>query len=213
MASPEFDVCIIGYGPVGASLANLLGQSGLRVIVLERDGTVHHLPRAVSLDGEGMRLVQTMGLADELLPRLNVSRNIRHVSADGRLLLLIARGGIGPEGWHNAYRFYQPEFEALLRKGVQRFANVDVRLRREVFALDVLEDGVRVRYENLCIGCAERDQRALRRRLRRGALDRAALHGCFAPRPAFARALDCGRHDAGCSRRAACRKRPTKAAA
>ena len=152
MASPEFDVCIIGYGPVGASLANLLGQSGLRVIVLERDGTVHHLPRAVSLDGEGMRLVQTMGLADELLPRLNVGRNIRHVSADGRLLLLIARGGIGPEGWHNAYRFYQPEFEALLRKGVQRFANVDVRLRHEVFALDVSEDGVRVRFENLASG-------------------------------------------------------------
>ena len=68
-----------------------------------------------------MRLVQTMGLADELLPRLNVGRNIRHVSAEGRLLLLIARGGVGPEGWHNAYRFYQPEFEAVLRHGVSRF--------------------------------------------------------------------------------------------
>ncbi len=28
MASPDFDVCIIGYGPVGATLANLLGQRG-----------------------------------------------------------------------------------------------------------------------------------------------------------------------------------------
>ena len=115
MASPEFDVCIIGYGPVGASLANLLGQSGLKTVVLEREPSVYHLPRAVALDGEGMRLVQTMGLADELLPRLNVSRNIRHVSADGKLLLLIARSGVGPEGWNNAYRFYQPELEAVLR--------------------------------------------------------------------------------------------------
>ena len=96
MASPEFDVCIIGYGPVGASLANLLGLSGLKTVVLEREPSVYHLPRAVALDGEGMRLFQTMGLADELLPRLDVSRNIRHVSADGKLLLLITRSGKGP---------------------------------------------------------------------------------------------------------------------
>ena len=72
------------YGPVGASLANLLGLSGLKTVVLEREPSVYHLPRAVALDGEGMRLVQTMGLADELLPRLNISRNIRHVNADGK---------------------------------------------------------------------------------------------------------------------------------
>src|ERR1700691_2438177 len=107
--APAFDVCIIGYGPVGATFANLLGMSGLKTIVLEREPSVYHLPRAVSLDGEGMRLVQAMGLADELLPRLNVGRNIRHVSADGKLLLLIARSGIGTEGWQNAYRFFYPE--------------------------------------------------------------------------------------------------------
>jgi 3-(3-hydroxy-phenyl)propionate hydroxylase len=150
--APRYDVCIIGYGPVGAALANLLGMNGLRVVVLEREPSVYHLPRAVALDGEGMRLVQTMGLAEQLLPLLSVSRNIRHVSADGKLLLLISRGGIGPEGWHNAYRFYQPEFETVLRNGVARFACVDVRLRCEAFALDEFGDHVRVRYENLATG-------------------------------------------------------------
>jgi 3-(3-hydroxy-phenyl)propionate hydroxylase len=152
MASPDFDVCIIGYGPVGASLANLLGQAGLKTVVLEREASVHHLPRAVALDGEGMRLVQTMGLADEMLPRLDIGRNIRHVSTDGKLLLLIARGGVGPEGWNNAYRFYQPEFEAVLRRGVSRFPAVDVRLRSEVFALDESDQAIRIRYENLASG-------------------------------------------------------------
>jgi 3-(3-hydroxy-phenyl)propionate hydroxylase len=152
MASPEFDVCIIGYGPVGASLANLLGLSGLKTVVLEREPSAYHLPRAVALDGEGMRLVQTIGLADELLPRLNVSRNIRHVSADGKLLLLLTRSGVGSEGWNNAYRFYQPEFEAVLRHGVSRHPSVDVRLRNGAFALDEGADHVRVRYENLAAG-------------------------------------------------------------
>jgi 3-(3-hydroxy-phenyl)propionate hydroxylase len=150
--APQFDVCIIGYGPVGAALANLLGMSGLRVAVLEREASVYHLPRAVALDGEGMRLVQTMGLAEQLLPLLSVSRNIRHVSADGKLLLLISRGGIGPEGWNNAYRFYQPEFETVLRNGVARFASIDVRLRCEAFALDDFGDHICVRYENLAGG-------------------------------------------------------------
>ncbi len=151
-AAPQFDVCIIGYGPVGAVLANLLGMCGLRVVVLEREPAAYHLPRAVALDGEGMRLVQTMGLAEQLLPLLSVSRNIRHVSTDGKLLLLISRGGIGPEGWNHAYRFYQPEFEAVLRDGVRRFASVDVRTRCEAFALDEAGDHVRVRYENLTTG-------------------------------------------------------------
>src|ERR1700689_1333669 len=150
--APQFDVCILGYGPVGAALANLLGMSGLRVVVLEREPSVYHLPRAVALDGEGMRLVQTMGLAEQLLPLLSVSRNISHVSADGKLLLLISRGGIGLEGWHNAYRFYQPEFEAVLRNGIARFASVDLRLRCDAFALDEFGDHVRVRYENLTTG-------------------------------------------------------------
>ena len=152
MASADFDVGIIGYGPVGATLANLLGQRGIKTVVLEREPSVYHLPRAVALDGEGMRLFQTMGLAGDLLPRLDVSRNIRHVSADGKLLLLIARSGTGPEGWHNAYRFYQPELETVLRNGVSRFPSVDVRLRSDAFALDETRDHVRIRYEDLKSG-------------------------------------------------------------
>ncbi len=152
MSSPDFDVCIIGYGPVGAALANLLGMGKLRVAVLEREPSVYHLPRAVALDGEGMRLLQTIGLAEQMLPHLQVSRNIRHVSADGKLLLLLSRGGVGPEGWNNAYRFYQPEFETVLRNGVARFPLVEVRLRCEAFALDECGDHVSVRYENLSSG-------------------------------------------------------------
>jgi 3-(3-hydroxy-phenyl)propionate hydroxylase len=149
MAMPDYDVAIAGYGPVGAMLANLLGMSGLKVVVLEREASVYHLPRAVSLDGEGMRLFQTIKLAETLLPKLNVSRNIRHVNTEGKLLLLLARGGIGPDGWNNAYRFYQPELEAVLRAGVARYPNVDVRLRHDVFALDERDGHTRLRFENL----------------------------------------------------------------
>lgn len=148
----DYDVAIVGYGPVGAALANLLGMSGLKVAILEREPSLYHMPRAVSLDGEGMRLFQTMGLAEALLPKLGISRNILHVNAEGKLLVMFARGGIGPDGWHNAYRFFQPELEEVLRSGVVRYGNVDVRLRCDAFAVDDRGDHVLVRYENLGSG-------------------------------------------------------------
>lgn len=148
----ETDIAIIGCGPVGAALANLLGAAGLGVVVLEREPSVYHLPRAISADGEAMRLFQTIGITEAILPLMNTSRNIRHVNADGKLLLLLARGGTGPEGWNNAYRFHQPELEASLRASLAELPNVETRLRCEAFALDECDDHVRVRYENLADG-------------------------------------------------------------
>ena len=57
------DVAIVGLGPVGALLANFLGQAGLSVVVLERDVDIHPLPRAVHFDGETMRIFQAAAQA------------------------------------------------------------------------------------------------------------------------------------------------------
>jgi len=38
-----YDIAIVGYGPTGATLANLLGMQGLEVAVIERDRTVQEI--------------------------------------------------------------------------------------------------------------------------------------------------------------------------
>ena len=53
------DVVIVGLGPVGAMVANLLGQAGVTTVVLERDGAPHTMPRAGSTDDEVMRIFQS----------------------------------------------------------------------------------------------------------------------------------------------------------
>jgi 3-(3-hydroxy-phenyl)propionate hydroxylase len=149
----DFDVALIGYGPVGATLANLLGLLGLRTVILEREASVFHQPRAASFDAEAMRVFQTVGLADAILPTVRAGRNIRHINADGKLLIRLTRPDTaGPEGWKGAYRFHQPTTEAILRKGVERFPRIDVRLRADAYALDESDDSVRVRYEDLNSG-------------------------------------------------------------
>ena len=50
------DVAIVGYGPVGATLAHLLQKCGLSVLVLEREAEPFDLPRAVHFDDEVMRV-------------------------------------------------------------------------------------------------------------------------------------------------------------
>ena len=149
----EFDVGVVGYGPVGAMLANLLGRCGLTVGIFERESGQYGLPRAAHFDGEVMRVFQSAGLADALLPMLRVNAGMRFVNAAGELLINWPRPQeVGPQGWHPSYRFHQPDVEAVLRRGVTRFAGHREMFRADVFALDQRSDGVAVRYEDLTSG-------------------------------------------------------------
>jgi 3-(3-hydroxy-phenyl)propionate hydroxylase len=152
-AAEPYDVAVVGLGPAGATLANLLGLRGLRVLVLEREADVYRLPRAIHFDGECMRVFQAMGIAEQLRPHLFVSPGMKFVDAGGRVLIDWSRPtGIGPQGWAPSYRFHQPDFEDVLRRRLAAHANVDVRLRQEVFALEEQGDHVQLRVEDSASG-------------------------------------------------------------
>ena len=147
------DVVIIGFGPVGAMLANLLGLQGISTLVLEREAAILNLPRAVHFDDEVMRLLQTVDLAQAMQPFVHVSPGMKFVDDAGRLLLDWPRPQeVGQQGWHASYRFHQPEFERVLRDGLARWPSVTVGLRSEAFALEQERDAVMVRYEDLATG-------------------------------------------------------------
>lgn len=153
----EADVAIIGLGPVGAALANLLGAAGIRTLVLEREAAAYHLPRAVHFDDEVMRIFQSMGLAEAILPFTHVSPGTRFVDGEGRLLLEWSRPQeVGPQGWNHSYRFHQPDLEAVLREGISRYSCVTIRNRADVFALEPGADSVGLRIEDLSNGTISR---------------------------------------------------------
>ena len=77
----------MGLGPVGATLAHLLGMLGVKTLVLEREPVAYHLPRAVHFDDEIMRVFQWIGITDELLPQLRINPGMRFVGPNGKLLL------------------------------------------------------------------------------------------------------------------------------
>src|ERR1700749_1836969 len=107
----HFDVAIVGYGPVGQALAALLGRAGHRVVVFERFQEIYRLPRAVHLDHEIMRLLQSLGLAEVLAEEMVPVRDYQWFGADGELLLRFEPRSPAPSGWDGDYMFFQPELE------------------------------------------------------------------------------------------------------
>ena len=158
-ASPVADVAIVGCGPVGALLANLLGQAGLAVDIYDREREVYSLPRAVHFDGEVMRIFQSVGLADRIAAATRPSSRGMHFIDDRDRTLMVRRGveGPGPQGWAGNWYFHQPDLEVILRDGVARFANVRVHLGHEVASIDDLD----ARYIVGCDGARSLVRRAV----------------------------------------------------
>ncbi|OOK84535.1 FAD binding domain protein [Mycobacterium kansasii] len=143
-----YDVAVIGYGPTGATAANLLGQLGLKVVVIERDPDIYGRARAISTDEEVMRIWQSVGLAERLQQDMLPDRPISFVDADGRsfINLTIESHGTG----HPPQQFlYQPAVDKVLREGVDRFPNVEVLLQHECLRVAPKGDAVELMLADL----------------------------------------------------------------
>src|SRR6201993_372006 len=143
-----YDVAVIGYGPTGATAANLLGQLGLKVLVVERDPDVYGRARAISTDEEVMRVWQSVGLADRLQQDMLPDRPLHFVDADGVPFIQMA---VTPRGCgHPPQQFlYQPAVDHVLREGVQRFPNVEVLLEHECLRVQNKGDHVELMLADL----------------------------------------------------------------
>lgn len=126
---PDCDILIVGFGPVGAVMAGLLGQCGRSVIVVDAEPDIYPLPRAAHFDHEIMRIFQALGIVDRISPYIRVAPNYEFQSADGRPLIRVEREGlIGVSGWPVGFNFYQPGLETEIRAKIAEMPNVDVHL-------------------------------------------------------------------------------------
>ena len=141
----DADVAIVGYGPVGQALSALLGRAGYRVVVFERFKDFYRLPRAVHLDHEIMRLLQSLDLAEALADEMVPVRDYQWFGADGELLLRFDRQGLAPSGWEASYMFFQPELEAAIDRHACVPAGVTIERGWIAEGLEDLGDHARLR--------------------------------------------------------------------
>ena len=146
----DYDIAIVGYGPVGATAAALLGGQGLRVVVIERMAGIYDKPRAITADHEIMRVMQFAGIGAELGAHIRPHPGTQYLGVDGEP---IKRTDVIPPpyplGWPTGIHFIQPEYEAMLRGAVARHDNIDVLLSHELVSFQDFGDRIALEIEGL----------------------------------------------------------------
>lgn len=150
MENLDCAVLIVGCGPTGVVLANLLGQLGVRVVVLERDRDVYPVPRATHIDEETLRNFQSTGLIEALTPYTTPFGTMKLVDPDGTALFEQWVGHPeAPHGYSGSRFFDQPVFERTLRGGLARYPHVRLLVGTEAVAYAQDGDGVVVRAKDV----------------------------------------------------------------
>lgn len=124
------DVLIVGLGPVGAALANLLGSYRVNTVVIDKAEELFLAPRAIALDNEALRILQMCGINDkdiDTVPIPEVRMYSRHF---GQYSRAITGGSI--DGHPKLVTFYQPQLEQVLRGQLDYAPNVTVMLGAEL---------------------------------------------------------------------------------
>jgi 3-(3-hydroxy-phenyl)propionate hydroxylase len=140
-----YDVVIVGYGHVGATLAALLGELGLRVAVFDKSEEIYPKPRAVGFDHDAMRLFQRIGICDDLQPYIEPFRDELYIDSSGREIQRITQiPEPFPLSWQPYFTCNQPAIEQALRTGIAHMSNVSISLGTEYLKLQQLPDRVLV---------------------------------------------------------------------
>jgi 3-(3-hydroxy-phenyl)propionate hydroxylase len=147
------DVAVVGAGPVGLALAGLLIRQGLTVVLLDRGRHGVIKPRATHLDDEAVRVIQAMGVADELEPDFYVPSPFNLYDRDWNSLAhTTLRKEIGDQAWRYDYMFHQPTFEARMRELLGESPAVTAHYGVDVTAVTQDADQATVRARDLDAG-------------------------------------------------------------
>ena len=121
-------------------MGNLLGMFGIDVLILERNTGLSDLPRAISLDDEGLRICQAMGLSHAVIENVLLDIDAHYISGKRSLVK------VSPTSKRNGYplisTFHQPEFEATLLHGLKRFPCVSIQFQHHLEKFEQNDTGV-----------------------------------------------------------------------
>lgn len=136
----ECDVLVAGGGPTGVTLAVLLAQLGVKVLVADKAAEVYPLPRAAHLDHESMRILQQAGVAHDVMASSRHVARYDFLNAAGEILLRFeGMDQRGPGGWPLANMIHQPSVEHALRGALARLPQAELHCGWELQSFS--EDG------------------------------------------------------------------------
>lgn len=133
----DVDVIIVGAGPVGLTIANTLGVAGVPSLLIEKLDKIIDYPRAIGIDDESLRTLQTAGLVDQVQAHITPDHWMRFFTASGKCFASI-EPRTDEFGWSRRNAFIQPQVDEILYQGLQRFK--DTRVLFEQSVTDITQD-------------------------------------------------------------------------
>ena len=127
---PYFSIIIVGAGPIGLAMGNLLGMFGIDVLILERNAGLSDFPKAISIDDEGLRVCQAMGLGHAVIENVLLDIDAHYISGKRYFAKVVPTSR--PNGFPLISTIHQPEFEATLLQGLKRFPGVSIQFQHYV---------------------------------------------------------------------------------
>jgi len=135
------DILVVGMGPVGVCMAALARLQGLSVIAIDREPDIYPLPRAAVFNDEVMRVFQSMGVVDQILPFTRMSERYQFLTADGDVLIDVPTRSQTELGWAEGYPQDQPNVERVIRARAVELG-ADLRVNTEFISQSQKADGV-----------------------------------------------------------------------
>jgi 3-(3-hydroxy-phenyl)propionate hydroxylase len=139
---PYFSIIIVGAGPTGLAMGNLLGLYGIDSLILERNAGLSDYPKAISIDDEGLRVCQAMGLINAVIENVLLDIEAHYISGKHYLAKVVSKSK--RNGYPFISTFNQPEFEATLLHGIKRFPCVNVQFQHTVETFEQSDTGILV---------------------------------------------------------------------
>jgi|SRR5579884_9594 len=138
-----YDVVIVGYGPVGATFANLLSRYGLTIAVLDQAPDLYDKPRAITIDHEVLRVFQACGLAEVMEKGIAEHPGTHYLGVDGQVIKIFdPLPPPYPLGWVPTATFVQPDGERALRAKLAEYGKADVLLSTKAVSFSQDSEGV-----------------------------------------------------------------------
>lgn len=141
MKQQSTQVVIVGGGPNGITAAHYMGLYGIECVVLELAHEILPYPRAVGMDDEALRVLQTVGVAEPALRDMIRDVPLRYYNARG-VCFAEVKPTSADYGWPMRNIFMQQLLEGTLRETLVERQSVDLRLGHEMLQLSQDGEGV-----------------------------------------------------------------------
>ncbi|CAL8474795.1 FAD-dependent monooxygenase [Caballeronia sp. S22] len=123
--APMVDVLLVGCGPVGATIANLLARHGVNVMVVDKSTKVFEPPGVIELDEDALRVLRLAGIEKRDLETIAIP--VAHVRPPSRHQFAEVDSLDSLDG-HPKLKFYQSELERCLLARLRRYECARVAL-------------------------------------------------------------------------------------